>query len=240
MRFGLVPMFLFAGRVLPGRSAPGVAAAGRLRHAAVPRRRAVPRRGARTARALAPRSSTSACSSGSSRLAWAIAARTFTTAAVRVRRRDELVHGHGDVRVARHPGGGARPAPAAAHARAQPDGDAAQLDGRLQRVLRAALLPAVDPHRHERARRRRDVRRRADRLRRVRRPGADGVVGDERRRVRLDDERVLQAQVRTALRRGAGDADVAGRRCARRDRLGRRTRHACTRPRSSARWRRSA
>ena len=44
------------------------------------------------------------------------------------------------------------------------------------------------------------------RLRHVRRTGADGSVGDERRRLRLDDERVLQAASRPHLRRGAGDA----------------------------------
>ena len=93
-----------------------------------------------------------------------------------------------------------------------------------QRVLRAALLPAVDPHRLRRAGRRRD-RRRPDRaVRRVRRAGADGGVGDERRRLRLDDERLLQAAARQALRRGAGDAAAARRRGARRDRLGRRAR----------------
>ena len=72
-----------------------------------------------------------------------------------------------------------------------------------------------------------------DPVRRVRRAGADGGVGDERRRVRLDDERLLQAEARQALRRGAGDAAGARRRRARRDRLGRRAAASSTRSPSS-------
>ena len=71
------------------------------------------------------------------------------------------------------------------------------------------------------ARRRRHRRRPDDPVRRVRRPGADGGVGDERRGLRDDDERLLQDQARQALRRRAVDADDAGRRRPRRDRLGR-------------------
>ena len=102
--------------------------------------------------------------------------------------------------------------PAAPHARAGRDGQPAHVADHRQRVLRAAVLPAVDPHRLRRAGRRRHRRRADDPLRRVRRPGADGRVGDERRRLRDDDERVLQDQARQALRRRAVDTDDAGRR----------------------------
>ena len=46
-------------------------------------------------------------------------------------------------------------------------------------------------------------------LRPLRRAGVDGRVGDERRRVRLDHERVPQDEVGADLRRSAGDTDVS-------------------------------
>ena len=51
-------------------------------------------------------------------------------------------------------------------------------------------------------------------------PGAAGRVGDERRRLRLHVQRLLQAEVRQALRRDAGHPARPGGRRARRDRLG--------------------
>ena len=53
----------------------------------------------------------------------------------------------------------------------------------------------------------------------VRRPRAAGRLGHERRRLRLDLQRLLQAALRQALRRGAGDADGPARHRRRRDRL---------------------
>ena len=60
----------------------------------------------------------------------------------------------------------------------------------------------------------------ADRLHGVRRPGAARVVGDERRDLRLDVQRLLQAEVRQDVRRGARHAARRRRRRGRRDHLG--------------------
>ncbi len=64
-RFGLIPLFLFSGTFFPIAPAPGLAAARRPGHAAVPRRGAVPGPGAgprRTRRRPAPISPTWSCS----------------------------------------------------------------------------------------------------------------------------------------------------------------------------------
>ena len=73
--------------------------------------------------------------------------------------------------------------------------------------------------RRGRARRRHHLRRADDLVPRVRRAGAARGVRDERRDLRDDRERLLQAELRQDLRRGARDADGRPRRRRRRDDL---------------------
>ena len=95
------------------------------------------------------------------------------------------------------------------------------LAGVRVRLLRAGVLPRRDGAGARLAgRHAAGSGRRADQLRGVHRAGAARGVGDERCGVRLDVQRVLQAQVRAAVRRDAGHAARTGGHRARRDRLG--------------------
>src|SRR5215218_2031178 len=78
---------------------------------------------------------------------------------------------------------------------------------RAPELLRAAALPALDRARARRLRQQPDPRRCVRRLHRAR---ARGCGRDERRRVRDDLQRLRQAPVRQALRRGHHDAARAG------------------------------
>ena len=84
----------------------------------------------------------------------------------------------------------------------------------VERLLRAALLPARGRLRHRRARRRRArPGRPADPVRRVRGAGAARRIGDERRDLRGDAQRLLPAQVRedydAILATPVGPGDIA-------------------------------
>ena len=190
--------------VLPDRSAARLARAGRLGDAALAWGRALPRprdrrdRGAADARPRrVPRRrsrSPARCSPSAS---------SPESCSREHRRRS----------AAPHPALGAARGPARLPQRRRRP---AQLAAGPVGLLRAGVLPARHRPRRGRARRGRELRRRARSLQGVRGPGDAGGVGDERRRLRVDDQRLREAQVDEDVRRRPRHAARDPRRRARR------------------------
>ena len=198
-RFVIIPLFLFGGAFYPITQLPGWTAGD---HQGAP---AVARRRAGRSFTLGDFDGTATVVHVVVPLCWIVggivlAHSVLPQAAVR------MTH----ARAADLPADAARRAPAAADGRAQrrglptavADHRSAGSSSRCSTCCRSrvGLGELIGDGRRSAAR--------ARAVRPVRRPGADGRVGDERRGLRLDDERLPQAEVGTHLRRRAGDADV--------------------------------